>query len=350
MGADQVTKLTSDDRRAKLKRLTADDQESMLKSRALPMGFDTTQALHYTPDATPAHAGPSGPSSFFHPMHHEYDMRRSITTGRLRSVSEVAGIASPTSLSSSFEDFYSTPGSLSASETISPTSPFSDRSRLFTPPVSHGGSPHMQASSIRSRPASLALPSRVVMSHTAEQAEHNGSYPANRHHEGPFRHYPQQHYETGGEKSTGANVSQNAPYTTPLSMPYIPVVHGGSQPNLKDSMTGYALYHPSYSMNTAAYTRRASESILAQRQHIVPVRTLQSAPLAAPSQFHPAQYSSSYEDGEAGPQTNLPYGHISQPYDPWQNSQSTTPFQSGNTPYIYPPHDQQYKDLTGAPL
>ncbi|KAL8871411.1 MAG: hypothetical protein Q9174_002746 [Haloplaca sp. 1 TL-2023] len=38
-------------RRAKLKRLTADDQERMLKSRALPDGFNSTQALHYPHDA-----------------------------------------------------------------------------------------------------------------------------------------------------------------------------------------------------------------------------------------------------------------------------------------------------------
>lgn len=32
-------------RRAKLKRLTTNDRERMLKSRALPDGFDTTQVL-----------------------------------------------------------------------------------------------------------------------------------------------------------------------------------------------------------------------------------------------------------------------------------------------------------------
>jgi hypothetical protein len=39
-------------RRAKLKRLTTDDRERMMRSRALPADFDTTQALH-SPFSTP---------------------------------------------------------------------------------------------------------------------------------------------------------------------------------------------------------------------------------------------------------------------------------------------------------
>src|ERR1700709_1963235 len=54
-------------RRAKLKRLTSDDRERMMRSRALPDDFDMTQALHSPfgtiQNVTSALSSPSGFSS-----------------------------------------------------------------------------------------------------------------------------------------------------------------------------------------------------------------------------------------------------------------------------------------------
>lgn len=49
---------TDSHRRAKLKRLTSNDRERMLKSRALPDDFDTTQVLRTPFEGKPSSDGP----------------------------------------------------------------------------------------------------------------------------------------------------------------------------------------------------------------------------------------------------------------------------------------------------
>ncbi|KAL8898565.1 MAG: hypothetical protein Q9207_006633 [Kuettlingeria erythrocarpa] len=310
-------------RRAKLKRLTADDQESVLKSRALPVGFDATQALHYGCDS-PAPAGPGRPSSFFHPTQYAHDVRRpTIITGGLRSGSEAAGITSPVSLSSSFGDIHPTYGSVSASETFSPASPYSERSHFFTPPISHGSSPHMQGSS-RPRAVSLVLPPHGSMAHIAEQVQNVDPRYGNPAHPRPIQHDLQQDFAFGEEAYIGTDLTQNIPHHPYQAMPYLSDEY---PPGQRIAANSQAFYDPSYSVDSTTYPRRASESMVAQRQHIMPQRPLQSAPLAAPIEYPPLQHSSSYRFHNAGPSVNSPYNQIPGSAEPAGISQLDAPYQ-----------------------
>lgn len=62
--------------RAKLKRLTTDDRERMMRSRALPADFDTTQALH-SPFSTPnpSMTAPVASTATFSPFNNSAGMR-----------------------------------------------------------------------------------------------------------------------------------------------------------------------------------------------------------------------------------------------------------------------------------
>ncbi|KAL8959000.1 MAG: hypothetical protein Q9193_004055 [Seirophora villosa] len=327
-------------RRAKLKRLTVDDQESMLKSRALPIGFGTTQPLHHPYDA-PSMPGSDRPSSFFHPTTQSgFDVGGPIATGRLRSASEAAGFITPASISSSLGNFYSTSGSISTSEMISPTSPSSDRSRFFTPPISHGTSPHMQPSSIRPRAASLALPSLTIMSHLGAEAEIASGEAARLQQENPFQHYPQYTIDTGGETRMGTDMAQTRfPPPPQLGMPFDPVVHGGPSSRFLDGVAGHSSYNPSYSTNTTAYPRRASESVIVPRQHMVPMRPPQSAPLPAPAEF-----PSSYQFNEAGLPTVPTYDYTGQRNGYSQNDHHTTYYDMENLSLLSDQSDCEHEE------
>lgn len=297
----------------------------MLKSRALPIGFGTTQPLHHPYDA-PSMPGSGRPSSFFQPTPQSgFDVGGPIATGRLRSASEVAGFITPASLSSSLGNFYSTSGSISTSEMISPTSPSSDRSRFFTPPISHGTSPHMQPSSIRPRAASVALPSLTIMSHLGAEAEIASGEAARLQQEGPFQHYPQYTLDTVGETRMGTDMAQTRFPPPQPGMPFDPVVPGGPSSRFLDGVAGHTSYNPSYSTNTAAYPRRASESVIAPKQHMVSMRPPQSAPVPAPAEF-----PSSYQFSEAGLPTVPTYDYTGQRNGYSQNDHHTTYYDMEN--------------------
>ncbi|KAL8918820.1 MAG: hypothetical protein Q9172_005254 [Xanthocarpia lactea] len=207
-------------RRAKLKRLTIDDRESMLKSRALPEDFDTAQTLNYAYD-TPLHGGLGGPSSFFHSSNPEYDIWRPFTTGRLSLTGETNGNISPTSVVSSLIDSsFSVPG------TTSPISPSSERSHFFTPPTSHRTSPRtsgslprsssfaalnqatrrrhgspLQQRLVRSRASSSAFP----MHHTTTPVEQAVHFPVIPLHAVQSEPYPQQTHITYNGNGPGGN-------------------------------------------------------------------------------------------------------------------------------------------------
>src|SRR6266567_9154596 len=91
-------------RRAKLKRLTSDDRERMMRSRALPDDFDMTQALHSpfgtthgigTPLTSPGSYGPGFP---------ERDMVRQLSTDTIRRLPESTHL-SPPGISPAFGGF-----------------------------------------------------------------------------------------------------------------------------------------------------------------------------------------------------------------------------------------------------
>ncbi|KAK4229797.1 pah2 homeobox protein encoded by the pah2 protein [Podospora fimiseda] len=130
-------------RRAKIKRLTADDRERMIKMRAVPEDFDNLGALHSpygavhglggTPLASPVDLG--GPSYADHMMRPlMVEVRRPDGEDHL----------SPTGLSPAFGSIgFNHPGSLSTSDILSPLSPSStDRygypGHLSTTPLSSG--------------------------------------------------------------------------------------------------------------------------------------------------------------------------------------------------------------------
>lgn len=184
-------------RRAKLKRLTTDDRERMMKSRALPEDFDMTQALHSPfnsgmpqPFSTPSYSMPMASPSSYTP-HYDSSMIRPLMVNGLRRESEDDSTISPASISSAFGSFYTPPGSVPTSENMSPVSPTSERASFMNTPFSQtsprGSNPFANRSSSfstnfhghpniprlqlhervnRSRAESLASPLRTSMSYT----------------------------------------------------------------------------------------------------------------------------------------------------------------------------------------
>ncbi|KAH8732527.1 hypothetical protein GQ44DRAFT_602041 [Phaeosphaeriaceae sp. PMI808] len=111
-------------RRAKLKRLTSDDRERMMRSRALPDDFDMASALHSpfgahhglgTPLASPGSYAPSFP---------EGNMMRPLSIDTLRR-GPLDSHISPTGISPAFGGFTFTPPQ-SATDTLSPVSAHGD--------------------------------------------------------------------------------------------------------------------------------------------------------------------------------------------------------------------------------
>lgn len=142
-------------RRAKLKRLTSDDRERMLKSRALPEDFDMTQALHSpyggqhaigTPLASPVSYLPYADGSLVRPLMSE-GMRRQ---------SEDESTTSPMSVGSAYGNFFTPPGSAPGSENLSPVSTTSDRTHFSVAPHSQNTSPRNSNPFIRSSSFSTA--------------------------------------------------------------------------------------------------------------------------------------------------------------------------------------------------
>lgn len=112
-------------RRAKLKRLTTDDRESMMRSRALPAGFDMTQALHSPFGAqTPVGTTPAVQSQTFAPFGNNSGPIP-LTLDTLRRSSHYQPYAgqytSPTGVTPAIGQFAFTPPQ-SATDALSPAS------------------------------------------------------------------------------------------------------------------------------------------------------------------------------------------------------------------------------------
>jgi len=197
-------------RRAKLKRLTSDDRERMMRSRALPDDFDMAQALHSpfgnphglgTPLASPGSYNPSFPDS---------NMMRPLSIDTLRR-GPLDSHISPTGISPAFGGFTFTPPQ-SATDTLSPASahgesPFGfpsaplDTSPRTSNPFSMGVStPPAYAAQhsiprltlhadriVRSRAESLNSPLRTSMSYSS--ADGLGGTPDSSHGEAPRSSY-----------------------------------------------------------------------------------------------------------------------------------------------------------------
>ncbi|KAK4495734.1 hypothetical protein PRZ48_013002 [Zasmidium cellare] len=113
-------------RRAKLKRLTTDDRERMMRSRALPEHFDTTQALHSPFGAQPPAMGAPVSGMGGYPHYGDNGGIRPLTVETLRRVPEYDQYSQPygpsiSGVSPALGAFAFTPPQ-SASEHLSPTS------------------------------------------------------------------------------------------------------------------------------------------------------------------------------------------------------------------------------------
>jgi hypothetical protein len=116
-------------RRAKIKRLTADDRDRMIKMRAVPDGFDNIQALHSPYGAVHGLATPiSSPVDFGNSSYTDHVMRPLMVDTMRRDDGE--DHLSPTGLSPAFGSIgFTPPGSIGNSDVLSPLSPGStDRS------------------------------------------------------------------------------------------------------------------------------------------------------------------------------------------------------------------------------
>lgn len=109
-------------RRAKLKRLTSDDRERMMRSRALPDDFDMTQALHSPFGAAGHGVGTplASPATNFSPSFPEGNMVRPLSLDTIRRFPEGPQI-SPGGVPPPFGGYSFTPPQ-SATDTSSPVS------------------------------------------------------------------------------------------------------------------------------------------------------------------------------------------------------------------------------------
>ena len=180
---------TDKDRRAKMKRLTADDQERMLKSRALPEDFDMSQALHSPYGGQAIMGTPLASPVSYAPPYTEAPYVRPLMMDSIRRQSEDDS-TSPLSLHSTYSSNFYTPP---ASDNVSPISTTSDRHYgslngqqsaqrnplLRSSSFSPGGYQHHQIPRLqiqdrvgRSRAESLNSPLRSSITYSAESLDY----------------------------------------------------------------------------------------------------------------------------------------------------------------------------------
>lgn len=185
-------------RRAKLKRLTSDDRERVLKSRALPEDFDMAHALHSPYGGNHGMGTPLASPASYLPSYHEGVVMRPLMMEGLRRQSEDEITTSPISMSSAYGNFFTPPGSV-ASDNMSPISTTSERAQWGTLPSSQNtsprsGNPFTRSSSFstayhhpqlprlqlhdrvtRTRAESLGSPLRSSMSYTGSALNYSTS-------------------------------------------------------------------------------------------------------------------------------------------------------------------------------
>ncbi|KAJ4268351.1 hypothetical protein NW762_002414 [Fusarium torreyae] len=109
-------------RRAKIKRLNADDRDRMIKMRAVPEGFDNVQALHSPYGAVHGMNTPVSAPAQFNPQSYAQHMMRPLVVDVRRN--DPNEHAPPASMTSGFGGIgYSPAGSMGSSGLVSPLSP-----------------------------------------------------------------------------------------------------------------------------------------------------------------------------------------------------------------------------------
>lgn len=189
-------------RRAKLKRHTTDDQARMMRSRALPDDFDTTQALH-SPFGVPQAGAPIS-SMGAYPAYAEHGDVRPLTIDTLRGGANYNHFApqsysSPTGMSPALGAFAFTPPH-SVPDRVSPgnsnsMSPYSmqhqaayessRRAPICLPALDNGYAPmHLQrvpyqdqSNRVSGEPTSAPLRSSVSFSGEGSSMQHSHTFP-----------------------------------------------------------------------------------------------------------------------------------------------------------------------------
>ncbi|KAF1947733.1 homeobox-domain-containing protein [Clathrospora elynae] len=193
-------------RRAKLKRLTSDDRERMMRSRALPDDFDMAQALHSPFGNSHGLGTPLSSPGSYTPSFPEGNMMRPLSIDTFRR-GPLDSHISPTGISPAFSGFTFTPPQ-SATDTLSPVSahegspfgfhsaPLDTSPRTSNPFSMSVSNPPAYAAQhsiprrtlhadriVRSRAESLQSPLRTSMSYTGSN-DSSGSNDSNGHHDG----------------------------------------------------------------------------------------------------------------------------------------------------------------------
>ena len=140
--------LTPTDRRAKLKRLTGDDQDRVMKSRAPPEDFDTAQALRSAFGGYPRSVGTPLISPSYSASFGDTGMTRTSLVDAFRRQDDRT--TSPNSMQSASVNYYTSSSSYPASENLSPVSSMSESSHFFGPSTAQVPGPPSTTSFARS--------------------------------------------------------------------------------------------------------------------------------------------------------------------------------------------------------
>ncbi|EEY14123.1 conserved hypothetical protein [Verticillium alfalfae VaMs.102] len=216
--------------RAKIKRLTADDRDRMIKMRAVPDDFDNVQALHSPYGAVHALGAPmASPVEFGSSAYSDHMMRPLMVDVRR---SEAEDHMSPTGLSPAFGNIgFSASASLSNSDILSPMSPTVHDHR-------YGYSSHLSPTSAGHRPTNA-----FGRQTSLDQSMMHGRQHARRFNRSIFARrcqvYQPEQLSSGSSGSSGIGYD-SASYSTHASQ---------SPPNIN-----YASYQPSSLQSTPEQT------------------------------------------------------------------------------------------------
>ncbi|KAF2178870.1 hypothetical protein K469DRAFT_325885 [Zopfia rhizophila CBS 207.26] len=310
-------------RRAKLKRLTSDDRERMMRSRALPEDFDMTQALHSPFGSTHGLGTPLTSPGTYTPGFPEGNMMRPLSIDTLRR-GPIDSHMSPTGISPAFGGFTFTPPQ-SATDTLSPVSTGHEGSPFGFPPTQLEGSPRrsnpfsmsvstspayaahhsiprlsLHADRVgRSRAESLSSPLRASMSYTNGNDNNlNGSNDSN-HIDGS---------SIGGDQGSSRSFSGSMmPYGIGYSYSPVPGFQAGSASRMRsfsssvprriELSTHYTPSRSSTTPQTATFPTYTSSPLVTPQSYAMPQ-------LSAP--HHITTFQNSYLRNESGQNDQYP--------------------------------------------
>lgn len=329
-------------RRAKLKRLTSDDRERMMRSRALPDDFDMTQALHSPFGAAGHGVGTplASPAANFSPSFPEGNMVRPLSLDTIRRFPEGQQM-SPGGIPPPFGGYSFTPPQ-SATDTSSPVSatgepnPFAYSQSMDSsprrpnpfvgPPVPSPSSfpqypqvPRLQLHDrmARTRAESLCSPLRTSMSYS-----NDGTLSQSGVQHGENTSIGEQRMPPTSLPSTSLPGS-NIPYGLGYSYSQIPGFQSGAQQRMRSFSTSVPR-RIELSQHSAHYQQSRTPGPANPQSATFP--NYQSSPLATPGAYNPAplmsaphnvstfsnspSYNSSYGQAQGGQSEQYQMGPV----------------------------------------